>query len=61
MEGKLKCECKYKFYYYNNNEKKACLEANDVCPERVKKYLPDTMQCIESCPSDRYTFKNYCK
>ena len=56
----LKCDCLYKFYYYNNNKNKACLGANDVCPEHVKKYLPDRMQCIESCPSDRYTFKNYC-
>ena len=59
VDGKRKCDCVYKFYYDNNN-KKTCLDENDVCPEHRKKYFPDKKQCIEACPSDYYTFKNYC-
>ena len=61
--GIKKCECMYKFYF--NENKKMCLKENDICPEKRKWLIPDTMECIESCPSEPdnyypYKFQTFC-
>jgi len=61
--GLKKCECMYKFYF--DGDKKICLGENDVCPEGKKLLVPDTLECVSSCPSDvdnyyPYNFKTFC-
>ena len=62
-DGQKKCECAYKFYY--DGLKKFCLAENSVCPEEKNLFIPDTLECIDSCPSTPnkyfpYKFKNFC-
>ena len=58
-EGQKKCDCSYKYYY--NQDKKICLGEKSVCPSDKHLYIPETMECINSCPLDYpYQFKNFC-
>ena len=61
--GLKKCECMYKFYFDENN-KKNCLKEDDICPEKRKWLIPNTMECIKSCSdSDNkypYIFQTFC-
>ena len=57
--GQKKCECAYKYYY--NGNKKICLGKYDFCPAGKSKLIPNTMECVSSCPPEYpYTFKDYC-
>ena len=62
-DGQLKCECSYKFYY--DGSKKVCLGENDACPLEKSLLIPDTLECVNTCPStsDNYypnRFQNFC-
>ena len=61
--GLKKCECMYKFYM--NDNKKMCLKEDDICPEGRNWLIPNTMECIASCPSEAdnnypYKFQTFC-
>ena len=58
VNGKLKCDCSYKFYY--NGNQKICLGKNDICQNGNKYYIPDEKQCINECPSEYVVFNYYC-
>ena len=62
--GLKKCECMYRFYF-DENHKKICLGENDVCPEGKKLLVPDTLECVSSCPTEDdnyypYKFQTFC-
>ena len=57
--GQKKCECKYKFYYKEDEEypgfqKKICLDEDGLCPSDYGKFIPETKECIKTndpCPA----------
>ena len=62
-DGQKKCDCIYKFYFDNN--KKVCLAENSACPLIKNLLILDTLECIDSCPSNSknyypFKFQNYC-
>ena len=59
FNGKLKCECKYK-YYFDNNNKKICLNENEECPSAYMYLIPDKNQCVGNCDNFPYVFDNKC-
>ena len=61
--GQLKCECSYKFFFSENT--KVCLAENDACPLGKSLLIPDTLECVDRCPSTSdnnypYQFQNFC-
>ena len=58
-EGKVKCECKYK-YYYDINKDKICLGENAQCPDEYKYLIPDKNECASSCEGYPLIFDNNC-
>ena len=61
FNGKIKCECKYK-YYFNENKEKICLSEYEQCPETYSYFIPEENQCVKSCDPDIYQliFDNNC-
>lgn len=59
FDNKLKCECKYK-YYYNAKEKKICLSENENCPSNYNYLIPETNKCVEKCDGYKIIFDNKC-
>ena len=55
FNGVLKCECKYK-YYFDNNNNKICLSENDQCPDDYKFLISDTNECVKECDKNKYKF-----
>ena len=57
--GKKKCDCAYKYYYEDNENKvKKCLSKNENCPSSTHKYfIPDTKECVPECPTEEYNIK----
>jgi hypothetical protein len=54
-----KCVCLYKFYKVGN--KKICLEESAECPSDYSLYVPETMECVDTCPSDfNKKFRSFC-
>ena len=58
-EGKIKCECKYK-YYIDSNGKKNCLSEEEGCPTDYKYIDPDKNQCLLNCDGYDIIFDNKC-
>ena len=59
-DGKLKCECKYK-YYLDNNNKTICLNESEECPNDYKYLIPDKKECVKKCDeSYKYIFDYKC-
>jgi len=54
-----KCVCLYKFYQEGN--KKFCLEESAECPSDYSLYVPETMECVGTCPVDfTKKFRSFC-
>ena len=58
-DGKIKCECKYK-YYFDANQKKICLSKDEKCPSNYKYLIPEKKQCIQNCDGYNIIFDNKC-
>ena len=58
-DGKIKCECKYK-YYFDANQKKICLSKDENCPSNYKYLIPEKKQCIQNCDGYNIIFDNKC-
>ena len=56
-----KCECAY-IFYYNDDGQKICRAEFDICTEDKKLFIPETKECVATCPTTDYTFKfkNFC-
>ena len=57
--GKIKCECKYK-YYFDSNNKKICLNETEKCPSDYNYFIPDKNQCTINCNDYPIIFDNNC-
>ena len=57
--GKIKCECQYK-YYFDANGKTKCLDENDSCPNNYNYLIPDKNQCVQDCTGYNFIFDNKC-
>ena len=54
-----KCDCQFKYYFDGNT--KTCLSQNAVCPVGYEKYVPVTMECVNSCTGTySKSFKDFC-
>ena len=60
FDGKIKCDCKYN-YYYNSKNLKICLGENEKCPNE-RYFIPETKECVIKCneTSYPYLFDNNC-
>ena len=53
------------YFYFDENNKKICLSENDICPDSKNLFIPDTLECVNSCPSSEdnyypYQFRQFC-
>ena len=54
-----KCVCLYKFYQVG--DKKICLEESAECPSDYSLYVPETMECVNTCSGDfTKKFRTFC-
>ena len=58
-DGKVKCECKYKFYF-DINKDKICLDEKAQCPDEYKYLIPDSNECVSGCEGYPLIFDNKC-
>ena len=74
-ENENHCKCKYKYYRRADNGKcdysgfvqnnadlyiTICLDENGVCPKGYEKYIPSTGECVNTCPEEYLSFRNFC-
>ena len=57
--GKIKCECKYR-YYIDSNNKKICLNETEKCPSDYNYFIPDKKECTDNCNGYEIIFDNNC-
>ena len=60
--NKVKCDCKYRYYYDKNTNKKICLGENEDCSiQPYLMYIPENKECVDEC-KDPYlkSFNNIC-
>ena len=57
--GKIKCECKYK-YYIDSNNKKICLKETEKCPSDYNYFIPYKNECTSNCNGYEIIFDNNC-
>jgi len=59
--NKIKCDCKYKYYLdENDNKKKKCLNENEKCPTEYNYLVQDKNECVKSCDGYNVVFDNKC-
>ena len=50
IDGKIKCDCEYN-YYFDANNKKICLGKDEGCPNGLF-LIPDLKKCVQQCDSE---------
>ena len=61
FDNKIKCDCKYKYYLdENDNKKKKCLNENEKCPSEYNYLIQDKNECVKSCDGYNVVFDNKC-
>ena len=58
-EGKIKCDCQYKYYFDTNNKKK-CLSKDENCPNEYTYIIQDKNECVKNCDEYNIIFDNKC-
>lgn len=58
--NKIKCDCKYKYYLDENDNKKICLNENEKCPTEYNYLVQDKNECVKSCDGYNVVFDNKC-